>query len=171
MSELYLQPTPVAQWHALVNEAQLGCDVELGQELESYLVFMLMRFSDRAGLGNGAVAVEFLESIHKVGTERNECLQEVGDKCLLLSGFFPKQLERRRLQESYYIDLGQNAYYTLASTSRMTIADLYQNLCEHFVVIKDVMQAMRSQKDDPGDLKHYLREHNKLNFRLKRKLH
>ena len=46
MSELYLQPTPVAQWHALVNEAQLGCDVELGEELESYLVFMLMRFSD-----------------------------------------------------------------------------------------------------------------------------
>lgn len=155
MSELYLQPTPLAQWHALVNEAQVWCSVELGEELESYLVFMLMRFSDRAELGNSVVAIEFLESIHKVGSRRTESLQEVGDKCLLLSGFFPEQVERRRLQESYYIDLGQNAYYALAGVSHMTMAELYQNLSEGFVAIKNVMQAMRMDANNAVDLQHF----------------
>jgi len=45
MSQLILYPTETAQWHALVNEAQVSTRLMLNEDTESYLVFLLMRFS------------------------------------------------------------------------------------------------------------------------------
>lgn len=148
MRELMLQPTSLAQWYALVNEAEAGCALDLGEELESYLVFLLMRFTERPEISTSFFALEFLESLHKLGSARNVSLQEVGDKCLLYSGFFPEQIQKRRLKESYYIDLGQNAYYALASISKQRLAELYQNLCESFLQMRDVLQAMRPDETE-----------------------
>ena len=50
MKSLVLQPTDTAQWHALVAEAQHACQHTLTETLESYLVFMLMRFTGRHDL-------------------------------------------------------------------------------------------------------------------------
>jgi len=47
MAELILEPTPRAQWQALVHEAQSACDRQLDEALECYLVFLLMRFADK----------------------------------------------------------------------------------------------------------------------------
>ena len=46
MTRLILEPTSVAQWQALVREAQSECNCNLDETLESYLVFLLMRFGD-----------------------------------------------------------------------------------------------------------------------------
>ncbi len=142
MQKLYLQPTPLAQWYALVNDAQCGLEVRLEENIESYLVYMLMRFIDKPDISGSIVAMEFLESLQQPGRYRSSSLQEVGDKCLILSGFYPDQVKKRNLKESYYIDLGQNAYYALAGLSELTVAGLYNDLSESFVVLKDVMQAM-----------------------------
>lgn len=158
MRELVLQPTSLAHWYALVNEAELDSALELGEELESYLVFLLMRFTERPELSNNILALEFLESLQKIGEERRVRLQEVGDRCLIYSGFFPEQLKKRRLQESYYIDLGQNAYYALASVSGLKLAELYQDLCEGFTMMRDVLLAMRQEDKFISPLKQYPRE-------------
>ena len=47
MSRLILEPTSQAQWQTLVHEAQTACDRNLDETLESYLVFLLMRFADK----------------------------------------------------------------------------------------------------------------------------
>ena len=47
MAQLILEPTPQAQWQALVQEAPSVCDRHLDESLESSLVFMLMRFADQ----------------------------------------------------------------------------------------------------------------------------
>ncbi len=143
MRDLLLQPTSLAQWYALVNEAEVDCALDLGEDLESYLVFLLMRFTEKPELSKTIVALEFLESLKKFGEDRRTSLQEIGDKCLIYSGFFPEQIKRRRLKESYYIDLGQNAYYLLAAMSRLRLANLYQNLCEGFLMMRDVLLAIR----------------------------
>lgn len=161
MKNIYIQPTPMAQWYALVNEAQFGCQLDLDEDLESYLVFMLMRFSGKTELSQSVVAIEFLESLHKTGSMRTNCLQEVGDKCLLISGFFPEQIRKRRLKESYYIDLGQNAYYALANHSKLMAADLFKSLSHEFLILRDVLKAMRQENSHIE---------NKFNFRIKRKL-
>jgi hypothetical protein len=45
MKQLILDSTPLAQWKSLVHEAQASCDRQLDEALESYLVFLLMRFT------------------------------------------------------------------------------------------------------------------------------
>ena len=45
MKSLILHPTDIAQWYALVNEAQVASQLNLTENTESYLVFLLQRFS------------------------------------------------------------------------------------------------------------------------------
>ena len=45
MAKLVIQPTSTAQWHALVSEAESAASCVLNEDLESYLVFLLMRFA------------------------------------------------------------------------------------------------------------------------------
>lgn len=163
MTTLLLQPTSTAEWHALVNEAEVNCHLELGEDLESYLVFLLMRFAGKPELTQGIMALEFLDALHKHGHSRSEQLRDVGDKCLLFAGLFPGLAKRRRLQINYFIDLGRNAYYVLSSVGPHEFTDLYAQLSEEFSSMREVLLAMRI------DYQQQLKE-NKL-FRLLVKSH
>lgn len=143
MAELIIQPTILAHWHTLVNEAESACSLELGEELESYLVFLLMRFTGRPEMVVSVVAMEFLDSLHVSGRRRSDLLHEVGDKCLLFAGLFPDLAKRRRVNVNYFVDVGQSAYYLLAGLSRQQVASMYQHLSDHFVSLKDVLAAIR----------------------------
>lgn len=145
MRELVIQPTSLAQWYDLVNEAEVDCSLQLSEELESYLVFLLMRFVGQPQMVMNILAVDFLKGIHTSGKLRQKMLQEVGDKCLLIAGLFPESAKRRQLSESYYIHLGQNAYYALTHSCGESTAHLYAHLCTHFEPLRDVMHAMRPQ--------------------------
>lgn len=148
MSTLVLQPTDTAQWHALVAEAQQACCHSLDEPLESYLVFMLMRFTGRADLVARAMALDFLDA----QTERNrqpDRLREVGDKCLLFSGFFPQIAEKRLVRVSYFVRLGRSAYQQLANLVDREADSLYARLADAFVPVMDVLQAMRGLSGEP----------------------
>jgi hypothetical protein len=85
MDKLIIQPTAMAEWHSLVLEAEVASSLELGEELESYLVFLLLRFSARPEMAQSILALEFLQSLHTLGEKRLEQLRDLGDKCLLFS--------------------------------------------------------------------------------------
>ncbi len=143
MDKLVLYPTSTAQWHALINEAQLNCATQLDEELESYLVFLLMRYTQHADLASSVLATDFLECAHAVGNQQRELLRDVGDKCLLFSGLFPGRAERRHVRISYFVDLGQSAYATLADVPELDLGELFSALCDRFVSLVDVLLAMR----------------------------
>lgn len=143
MSALVLEPTSTAQWHALVCEAETASRTRLDEELESHLVFLLMRFLGRADLANSVLGLAYLQSFTEVGRVREEKLREVGDQCLLYSGFFPKQAQRKRVQISYFVDLGRSAYTHLAQVRVDAIAELYQHLADDFIRMMDVLAAIR----------------------------
>ena len=82
--------------------------------------------------------------IVEVTKPRLEALRDVGDKCLLYSGFFPQRAERRRVQVSYYVDLGRSAYEQLSDHMATGLAATYQLLATGFVAAMDVLQAMRT---------------------------
>jgi hypothetical protein len=148
MTTLVLQPTDTAQWHALVAEAQQACQHNLDEPLESYLVFMLMRFTERADLVARAMALEFLDA-QTDGSQKPDRLREVGDKCLLFSGFFPQLAERRLVRVSYFVRLGRSAYRQLATLVDRETDQLYAHLAEAFVPVMDVLQAMRGLSGKP----------------------
>jgi hypothetical protein len=143
MESLVIQPSATAQWHALVGEAEQACATRLGEELESYLVFLLMRYTDSPEIANSVLALDYLHSMEAIGHLRETQLREVGDKCLLYSGLFPTRAERRRVNSSYYVKLGMGAYSALATALAQLKAKLFEDLSQQFVKLMDVLQTMR----------------------------
>jgi len=144
-SELLLEPTALAQWKQLIQQAEERCHQALDEDVESYLIFTLMRFTQSPQLASRVLAPEFLNSAQLTGAARHNQLRDVGDECLLLSGLFPQVAQRRLVQPSYYVQLGQTAYDHLSQLMREALANLYQQLASCFVSMMDVLQNLRDE--------------------------
>ena len=142
MRKILDQPGNMAQWQALVADAEELCGVRLDEELESYLVFTLMRYLRRPEMVHRILALDFLEAFQQSHPQRIEALRDVGDQCLLFSGLFPRRAERRRVRVSYYVDLGRSAYQNLADSLTKT-THLFARLAEEFIAAMDTLQAIR----------------------------
>lgn len=145
MNTLILHPTDTSQWHALVYEAQATSQLILTENVESYLVFLLMRFSQTPQLLESIIGVDFLESMNLSGTRRIEQLQAVGDKSLLLCGLFPGIADKRRIDLEYFSSMGQAAYLTAGELHEHQLCDLYLQLGEQFIKMQNILQSMRHQ--------------------------
>ena len=143
MSKLILHPTDTSQWHALVNEAQASTCLVLNENTESYLVFLLMRFSQAAQLVESVIALDFLDSMQAHGRRQIELLREVGDKSLLFCGLFPGMASKRHVKLEYFSGMGQAAYLTVSELQDSESADLYSQLSEQFITMQNILQAMR----------------------------
>lgn len=144
MTSLIIEPTATAQWQSLVKEAWDITGEKADEEMEHYLVLLLMRFSDNSTVGARALGLEYLESQEKEGEGKQALLRDVGDKCLLISGLFPGRAERLRVNMGYYVKLGQGAYYLLSTLNKNLLSRLFGRLSEDFVSLMDVLSAARS---------------------------
>jgi len=143
MKRLILDPTSQAQWLSLVHEAQARCDRRLDETLESYLVFLLMRFTRKPHCMARVIAEDYLQSFACRHAERIGRLRDVGDHCLLFSGLFPQQAERRMVSIAYFVNIGRSAYLQLSGMLDQGRAMLYRHLSGAFVVLMDILHAMR----------------------------
>ena len=145
MKQLILHPTDISQWHALVNEAQAATRLILTESTESYLVFLLMRFSQVTKLTESIVALDFLESMHRPRPLQMQLMRDVGDKSLLFCGLFPGIAERRHVSLNYFFELGQAAYLTLGELEEKESAELYFQLSKQFATLQQILQSMRGE--------------------------
>lgn len=148
MDKILHGPTPTAEWQALVSEAKHRNAYALAEDLESYLVFLLMRFSGNPEITQSILATEFLESIQQLKMTRLIGLRNVGDKCLLLAGLFPGRARKRRVNISYFVRLGQMAYSALSVERHMELQKLYASLAEHFVLLMDILHCMQELNEN-----------------------
>jgi len=143
MASLILEPTITAQWQALIQEAEGNTHLKLAEDLESYLVFLLIRFNSHPEIAKSVLALEFLNSHYLVGKQQQDYLRDIGDKCLLFAGLFPGRAETKRVKISYFVEMGQSAYSSLAALTKLKVAELYAEVSEGFVSLMDVLQAVR----------------------------
>jgi hypothetical protein len=145
MNRLILNSTSIAQWYTLVNDAQEHIGNRLTTDLESYLVFMLQRFTNRPELTQSVLAIDYLESLESTGRLRADKLRDVADKCVLFTGFFPEFAGKRNVTVSYFVELGRKAYSHLSSQSQqpLSTAELYDLLRVHFIKLVDLLLSMR----------------------------
>ena len=143
MKQLILHPTDTSQWHALVNEAQASTRLVLNETTESYLVFLLMRFSQTTQLIESVVAMDFLESFNTSGRRQIDKLRDVGDKSLLLCGLFPGMAAKHHVGINYFSDMGQAAYLTVSELHDRPMGELYFQLSHQFTTMQQILQAMR----------------------------
>lgn len=149
VAKLIIHPTAAAQWSELVNEASATNNIKLSENLASYLVFLLTRFTKSPEIANQIMALALLDGLHQPPIQRQQALRDVGDVCLLYSGFFPAMAQRRLVRVSYFVKIGQTAYFSLSEYSgASSLSNLFLELGEQFIVLMEVLQVMRELDGD-----------------------
>lgn len=143
MGDLLLKTGKTEFWHALVTEAQHTAKVQLSEDTESYLVFLLMRYINAAQISTNVVALDYFNAHHEPRMKRRALLRDVGDKCLIFAGLFPGMAKKRRVKVSYFIKIGRSAYRVLGDLHKPLQRDLFASLSQQFVQLTDVLHAAR----------------------------
>ena len=149
-SDIHIGPTSTAQWHDLIREVTSFKNITLHEEVESYLIFLLMRFTAQIEFVDKIIATEYLESLSEIPRSqiRNQRLRDVGDTCLIFSGLFPEITEKRLVNLSYYIKIGRNAYMEISDCSSQAnlngLKDLYGSLANDFIQLMDILNNIRA---------------------------
>ena len=140
---LLTQSTSIVLWHETIKSAEERLSIALKDDLEAYLVSLLMRYTNQPDVHKKVLATAYLEALQKQSKERQLSLQVLGDECLLFAGLFPQVAEKRRVKISYFVNLGRSAYCAISRKAN----DLYGSLAAQFVVLMDVLQSIRPHGD------------------------
>lgn len=143
MNGTLLNGAPVELWQALVRDAGERAGRPLDESREAHLVFVLLRYQRDAQLLSQTQALGWLHAQGQVGNWRLECLQQVGDQCLLIAGLFPALAQRRRVSVDYFIDLGRGAYSEVAGHGKGAHASLYSSLARGYRQMVDTLHLLR----------------------------
>lgn len=131
--------TPFTIWQEAIQYAENQCAIALNQELETYLVTMLIRYSHKPEMVKQFFARSFLEALQANAHHRKTQLQAVGDQCLIFAGLFPAVAEKKLVKISYFVNIGQSAYAAMSNTTN----DLFGSLAFEFVALMDVLQSIQ----------------------------
>jgi len=131
-------------WQSLIQEGAARSGVTLDEHEESYLGFVLIRHLRDEQLGARTVAMDWLQAFDEIGQVRADALRDVGDRCLLIAGLFPRLADRRRVSPDYFVALGRAAYAGVADCTRSSYADLFAQLARVFRPLVRVLAAMRA---------------------------
>lgn len=144
MTTLILHPTVTSQWYSLIMEAQAQINVNLQTDTESYLVFLLMRSSESTCWLDSSIGMDFMQAMQLSGQIQKTMLIDVGDKSLLVSGFFPELALKRRVDLNYFTQIGQMAYASVANPFEAPENQLYQELSQQFLTLQAILKQARS---------------------------
>lgn len=132
----------VAVWHELVREGEARAAVRLPELAEAYLVFLLMRHLRDGSLAARTMALDWLQALELDGRVRSDALRDVGDRCLLIAGWYPRLAERRRVTPGYFEAIGRSAYADAADAARGAgEADLFTLLAGSYRGLVRVLAA------------------------------
>jgi len=126
-------------WEEVIKFAENRCSIALKEDLETYLVSLLIRYTNKPEVAQQIFAKSFLEAMQLRHNQRTASLQDVGDGCLLFAGLFPQAADKKHVKISYFVDLGRSSYAAISGNAN----DLYYSLALQFVALMDVLQSIR----------------------------
>lgn len=146
MGIVKVRESGLVEWYDFVREAQDASHSAVDEDLESYLVYLLLRFMDQPELADQALGSAYLAALSHPIMGRSMMLRNVGDQCLLFSGLYPERATHRCVRVGYFVDIGKRSYLGAAEELRheINLSKLYNRLCMHFVSLMDVLQSMRN---------------------------
>jgi hypothetical protein len=108
---------------------------------EHYLVQLLEHFVVTERLQNDTLAEMFLKAINTTTSAvKVDLLKKLGDSSLYISGFFGDSLNRKPVDLDYYVEMGGNAYGTLAvHVKEDSFRQVYTELSSGFPQFVDVL--------------------------------
>lgn len=92
------------------------------------------------------LAEMYLKANQKECSKKHALLKKLGDTSLYISGFFSDSLKKKVVDIDYYINMGESAYSTLAtSSSNQVSVEVFGTIAKQFVKFVDVLSYI-SQK-------------------------
>jgi hypothetical protein len=134
--------TPTEYFRELVESAIQRQHLSTREVTSFYLVNLLAGFihCDRSGPDdNEALGVRFVRALGAAGGRQRDELRHVGDQSLFISGFFADSLHRSLIDIDYYIQLGEQAYGSLARSADPALGEVFDELAEKFTAFVDVL--------------------------------
>ena len=144
-NKIIIADTAVASWQNILSEIQAKNSIYLGDELESYMVFMLMRFVEKFELVDTIVSMDILASQQLSDNIKEVKLRDVGDSCLIFAGLFPGRAYKRNVKNTYYVEMGQLAYSMLSNVKTIQLANVYSALANNFPLLVRLLKEIRIQ--------------------------
>jgi len=136
----------LALWQDLVRDGEQHAGLHLGESVQSYLVFVLMRYLRDGALAAHVLALDWQAASEQTGNCRADALRDVGDRCLLIAGRYPGLATRRRVSADYYASLGCGAYHGVAASARDGYSVLFAELAQTFHAMVQVLAALPAQR-------------------------
>jgi len=141
MSLITSSSDSIKLWQDVVREAEASCAIRLQQDLEIYLVSLLSRYTNKPEMTKTIFAISLLEAMQDDSNQRSTQLRDVGDRCLLFAGLFPRVAQKRQVKLRYFVDIGRGAYYAISTM------EIFGSLALKFVSLMDILQAIRQPPD------------------------
>ncbi len=147
-----------AYFQEALSQALSRSNSTLSQEAQAYLVHLLTDFarSDRvyAGVNRGEepVLVLLLErALESPPAEANRIFKQIGDSTLYLSGYFGEKTQASGVSNSYYMAMGEDAYYRLAQNTRVAVYNELSNRFERLVFLLRQV-SLHDRKASPEEI-------------------
>ena len=118
----------------LVRETVDRTGIELSTNLELYTTKLMASYVDRTDLDSDETFAEQLLRAHT----QTAC-KTVGDRALMVHGWFPTRRRSRGLHKFYYSDIGRAAY------ARCT-AEIFGELNQQFEIVAELMRAVPNNR-------------------------
>lgn len=149
-STLTIEPTEIATWLSFIRKGEEIARKNLHEDLESFLVFTLMRFVKRNDLFSFTLALEYLRaSTEQVGKKKEHTLSEVGDVSLILAGLYPERAKKLNVSSEYFSNMGKLAFTELAQNFSERglhgMKQLYLRAGSGFIEMTEILQATRKE--------------------------
>lgn len=137
---MYLHSNTQAQWYHVLSDLQEETRVILPNEIEHYLMLMFMNTTHDISILDSFLSQDFLTTFAQPYNCEN--WQDIGDKCLILSGLFPDWTRRRVRSEHFVSKLGKLCYSQASLQHFGASQKLFEYLCENYDVIVEFLQKM-----------------------------
>ena len=143
-----------AYFHESLEEARCNQRLEATDASEFYVVSLLESFTDADilfGLDedgqrrDDALAMILHRAVFDARGSAIEHYRRLGDVALYIAGFFADSLRRRAVGLSYYVDMGQGAYATLANSltrAHNALREIFAELAQAFAGWVEVLREV-----------------------------
>ena len=126
-------------FYDVVKHTQTRTGYELPHHIEAYIVMLLSDFVDRDDIPPDSTFAEMFFNLNGKMQAK-----QLGDKCLFVSGAFPKYKQKYGINRRYYQDIGSSSY---EMASDMNV-ELFPVLAKHFVFLSTFIEVtVHSPKD------------------------
>lgn len=137
-------PSNLAEWYALIQEAERELGYRCDEHVQSYLMLTLDQYTTDSSLVSAVLAMDFLRAPQELENKKMDILRTTGDRCLLLAGLFPERATKKNVSINYFIELGQQSYYIVSESKLARYSSrLFYTLCVEFNVLQKLLAMMR----------------------------